>query len=773
MTSASRSLADAIRSFDAAELAALIRRRPDLAQPRPRDLTELIDRLSSRSSTLLALDRLNAWQLLVAQAIAAWEGGESPLDPGALATAMALPDHGDEVRAAIDDLRQWGLAWGEPAHLTQAARAAFGDYPGGLAPASVTPLAPQRIAQALTGVGEAGRAVLDRLVWGPPTGAVQRADRVVSVDDAETTMDRLLAWGLLRPITTDQVILPREVALYLRSGALVNTTNQAPVSAQVPAWHPKQNSAGASLPDELIDRAAIGSAQELLSHVVAVVDDIAVRTPRSLANGGIPKREMTGFARLVENPELSEFVVALASQAGLFVSRGGTLMPTVALDGFLDRDGFGRWLWLRDAWRQLSWWPEDVAPGERTPAPSRGGPARGAAEGRTRAASPLDHRRHDGAAGQESGRSAWMRQAAYEELQAEPRGTGIDAESLAARLAWRHPASVGIDWSRVSEQLMAELEWLGLLAFARTTVLIDAGPGSDPGFTPYGHHIVLQSDLTAVAPAPLDHETAAIVAVMANRESHGATATYRFTAASVERAMDRGWSGSDIRTWLVEHSSPVSGSDDPLPAALASLIDDGARRHGRVRVTTLSAVVQLADPATEASLLADANAEELGLVALAPGVIGASAEPAELIGFLRQRGLAPVAQSTQGVQITTPATRRAPAPSRPSQPPAVDADALASALLRRESAGLTPEQIVQALTAAYRADAWVGVDWADDNGATHSNTMRVLSMGSGVVNLVRRAAGRLRLPLTRIIAVDAPTGATESSETSADTSPTS
>ncbi|MCT3017151.1 hypothetical protein EFN04_11605, partial [Propionibacterium freudenreichii] len=53
----------------------------------------------------------------------------------------------------------------------------------------------------------------------------------------------------------------------------------------------------------------------------------------------------------------------------------------------------------------------------------------------------------------------------------------------------------------------------------------------------------------------------------------------------------------------------------------------------------------------------------------------------------------------------------------------------------------------------------VGVDWADDNGATHSHTMRVLSMGSGVVNLVRRAAGRLSLPVTRIIAVDIPASA--------------
>ncbi|MCT2989477.1 hypothetical protein EFN19_09240, partial [Propionibacterium freudenreichii] len=73
MSASSRSLADAIRAFDAQQLAVLLRARPDLTQPRPLDLSELIERLSARASTLRALDRLDAWHLLVAQAVAAWE----------------------------------------------------------------------------------------------------------------------------------------------------------------------------------------------------------------------------------------------------------------------------------------------------------------------------------------------------------------------------------------------------------------------------------------------------------------------------------------------------------------------------------------------------------------------------------------------------------------------------------------------------------------------------------------------------------------------------
>lgn len=177
-------------------------------------------------------------------------------------------------------------------------------------------------------------------------------------------MDLLLAWGLLRPIGPDQVLLPREVALRLRGGRLV----RQPVPTQVPAWQAPTSATGASLPASLVDRAAIGSAQELTSHVVAVLDDIAARTPRALATGGVPKREMGTFTRLVDDARLAEFVIGITRGAGLFTTRGGLLMPTTGLDDFLDLDAFARWLLVRDAWRSLTWWPADLDAAGRAPA---------------------------------------------------------------------------------------------------------------------------------------------------------------------------------------------------------------------------------------------------------------------------------------------------------------------------------------------------------------------------------------------------------------------
>ena len=747
-----RSLAATIRQFTSAELAHLLRSRPDLASPRPMDLSELIERATSRASTLRALRGLNAWQLAVARGLAAWENGDKPVEIPALAKALggqASPQH---VQTAINELCSIGLAWDQPVHLAQAARAAFGDHPHGLAAQSTTPLTDAEINEALELVGAEGRNVLDRLLWGPPTGAVQRADRAVNPSTAETTMDKLLATGLLRPIGPDQVILPREVALVLREGRFT----AQPTPATEPPWPSSISGAGASLPTDLITRAAIGSAQELISHVVTVLDDIAARTPRALASGKISKRDQAAFARLVGDDDIADFVVHLASQAGLFTIRGGAVLPTTAMDDFLDMDLFHRWGFLRHHWTGLEWWPESVRDAVPAEQASAGGADRLAA---------ADHHGDGGSPNlggpSHQGHPSTTRQAALEELAGSAPGTGVDAEALAARLSWRHPALAPEGSGAInSQQMIAELEWLGMLAFSRISELAAvADDAADPGFSSYGSHLVLQSDLTAVAPAPLDHTTAALLGVMAHRESHGATATYRFTEKSLVKALDAGWSAPEILDWLAAHNEQPNDAlaDAPLPDALVALVNDVARQHGKVRVMTVTAVVTFDDPGTQASVLADQRASDLGLIELAPGVIGAGVDPAELVAFLRARGLAPVAQGNQGIRITTPPGRRAPARVEPAAEARVDVDALSAALLRRESVGLSSEQVVQALTTAYRDDLWVEVDWADDNGAPHRHRMRVLSIASGIAHLVRHAAGRLSLPLSRIIAVELPT----------------
>ena len=51
-------------------------------------------------------------------------------------------------------------------------------------------------------------------------------------------------------------------------------------------------------------------------------------------------------------------------------------------------------------------------------------------------------------------------------------------------------------------------------------------------------HVLLQADLTAVAPGPLESQLARRLQLVADVESRGGATVYRFTPGSVRRALD-------------------------------------------------------------------------------------------------------------------------------------------------------------------------------------------------------------------------------------------
>ncbi|MBX4180171.1 helicase-associated domain-containing protein, partial [Streptomyces geysiriensis] len=169
-------------------------------------------------------------------------------------------------------------------------------------------------------------------------------------------------------------------------------------------------------------------------------------------------------------------------------------------------------------------------------------------------------------------------------------------------------------------------------------------------------HVLLQADLTAVAPGPLERELADVLGVLADVESKGGATVYRFTPGSVRRALDAGQSAADLHAFLARHSRT------PVPQPLTYLIDDVARRHGRLRVGAASAYVRCDDDATLDEILADKRAAGLGLRRLAPTVLAAQADPAALLEGLRAMGFAPAAESAAGDVLIAQRRRRAPLP---------------------------------------------------------------------------------------------------------------
>ena len=197
-------------------------------------------------------------------------------------------------------------------------------------------------------------------------------------------------------------------------------------------------------------------------------------------------------------------------------------------------------------------------------------------------------------------------------------------------------------------------------------------------------HVLVQADLTVVAPGPLDVDLAREMALVADVESAGAATVYRVTEATVRRALDAGRSAADL------HELFRSRSRTPVPQALTYLVDDVARRHGALRAGSAGAYLRCDDEALLAAVVADRKVDSLRLRRIAPTVVVARAGVERMLAVLREAGYAPVAESPEGaVVITRPDARRAagrPALPRAAEPPAVG-DAQLTELVRAVRAG--------------------------------------------------------------------------------------
>ncbi|MGW4380041.1 helicase-associated domain-containing protein [Kitasatospora sp. NPDC004531] len=723
-TGAPRTLAEELRGREDGAVAALLRARPDLLNPVPTDLTQLSARLSSRASVLRALERLDRFTLQTAEALAAApEGASDTAVRNLLAGPARVKPHAgaDPVdRAAVTaalpgalaGLREQALVWGPDSalRLVLAAREALAPSalnPGrtGLGPTfaeATVGMSPARLQQLLAGAGlpatpdpvtavaaltallgdrkrltalldqapPAAVGLLERLVWGPPTGTVPDAARQVTAAEAHSPVEWLLARGLLLPSSPTSVVLPRELALHLRGGRTHRTVEPAP-----PAVLPVVERDPAT-----VDRTAAGQAATAVRVLDELLEAWGLTPPPTLRAGGLGVRDLKRAAQLLESSESdAAFWLELAYTAGLLAPDGEideVWAPTPAYDQWRQQDTAERWTLLARAWLTAT----------------RVGRLTGTPDGKGRPRAAL---------GPELDRTLApsVRRATLARLAELPPGSAAGAEALLPVLRWHRPlrgGPTGADGRDLRDQLadwtLHEAELLGVTGrgalAAPARALLD-GADPTPVLAPLLpeplDHVILQPDLTAIAPGPLLTPLAQALALCADIESKGGATVYRFTPDSVRRALDAGRTAADLQTFLGRHSRT------PVPQPLAYLIDDVARRHGILRVGAASSYLRCDDPRLLGEVLADRRAAELRLRLLAPTVLAAQAPPDTLLTVLRAMGYAPAAESAEGdVVITRRDARRTPPRSAPTpvpDGPARPDDALLTAAVRAIRAG--------------------------------------------------------------------------------------
>ncbi|KOU68892.1 DNA-binding protein [Streptomyces sp. MMG1533] len=826
-----RSLAEALRARDDASLAALLRARPDLITPVPTDLTQLATRAGTRASVVRALERLDRFALQTAEALAV---AADPASYEELLGLMAGDEADPAVTAALPralgTLRMQALVWGadDRLRLVRTARELLAPAPQHPSPTGLGPtvqeatagMSPGRIQEIVTAAGlpsthdavsavtsltalftnrrrmgallggapEESREVLARLVWGPPYGQVTA--------DPAARLRWLLDRGLLLPTAPGTVVLPREVALHLRGGRAHRVAEPLPPTVEAAATHRPQ----------VVDETAAGQAYTALATVEELLKDWHEGGPAVMRAGGLSVRDLkrTAVALDVSEP-IAAFWVELAYAAGLLASDGEAderYAATPAHDEWLEQPAGLRWALLAQAWLTAT----------------RTSGLVGGRDAKERTLSALGP-------GLDRSAAPEVRHRVLTLLAGLPEGTSPSAESVLARLSWERPlrgAQRDDDLrARLARWSLSEAELLGVTGRGALSTqgraLLGApapkaaaeepvGPGdklpvhhhTPPVVEPLSpaeqatasaaaarllapllpeplDHVLLQADLTAVAPGPLQRPLADMLGVLADVESKGGATVYRFTPGSVRRALDAGRTASDLHAFLAEHSRT------PVPQPLTYLIDDVARRHGHLRVGAACAYVRCDDDALLNEIMADKRAAGLSLRRLAPTVLATQADPAALLDGLRAMGFAPAAESAEGDVLiarahahrTPPRTAPEPVPDGPPVPDAtllsaairaIRAGDLASTTPRKPTAATpvtggelprtSPAETLATMQAAVLTGETLWIGYVNAEGAASQRVIAPIRVEGGFVTAYDHTADEVRTyPLHRVTGV--------------------
>jgi hypothetical protein len=710
-------LAAWLRTRSDAQLGALLAARPDVARPAPSDVVSPASRVAVPVSVDRALDELDAATLQVLDVVLL-----SPTDGLAPEQLPGLlPEVSDEVlEAAVERLRERAVVWGEDVlHAPDPVRRAV-RYPAGLGrPAVELRLTvPADLRAVLAELPAEERAVLDRLAGERPVGHLPDAPG----NGATTPARRLLQRGLLARIDALNVELPREIGLLLRDGRPYGPPKvqpEPPVTTRDPAT---------------VDRQAAGAALESIGRIGELLGVLEEEPAGLLRSGGVGVRDQKRLARAlhVTEPEVG-WLLELAFVAGLLDVGGphrDEWLPTRGYDLWRDQELPDRWATLAAGWLGSVRLPSLV--GQRDVA------------GKAVNALSPDLVRHTAPA---------IRRAALTVLADYPRGSGPSPADLVELLRWRTPRRA--DRLAPVPDVLAEAERLGVLVGGVLSTAgrgllatgIDGAADGMRGLLPEPvDHVLAQPDLSLVAPGPIVAELADTLAVVADVESSGGATVFRVSEGSVRRALDAGWSATDL------HDFFTRASRTPVPQALDYLIDDVARQHGRLRVGAIECYVRSDDHALLSSVLSDRRTESAELRRLAPGVLVSGLGADEVLRVLRDAGYAPAGESPGGAVLTRPPARPRAAGRRQGAEPlavprALTGEELAATVREiragdaalsarrteavRQVPGVTTAGTLELLSRAVREGVPVWLGYVDAQGSGSQRVVQPVSLVGG------------------------------------------
>ena len=700
------SFADELRARSDSAIAELFQVRPDLLSPVPTDLSALSARANSTPSLMRALESLNKFQLEVLTSACILNEPFSKSELLSVSTSEA----GDELA------RLWAAALvykdGTKFRLPGNLRHLIGDEPAGLGPQSVKKID----FKALKDIPADSAAVLERLTWGPPRG------QVGNIKSPGKAIGWLVENNYLMVMDSKTVVLPREVGMHLRGGKVFK--DYLPSAKKFIGTKRKQSD---------VDRAAIANISNFLRWCEELAHNWSDEPPVALRSGGLGIRDLKRSAdHLGVDENCVAFVAEVLYLGGLIViDTDDQILPTNSFDIWMSRSLEERWSSLVGLWLETSRVSGLVGKiGEKNIAPL--GPE-------------LDR------AGIASMRKVTLN-ILTQNLELDP-----DIKTLQEIVAWQMPQRFNAEYI---EWTLREAEWLGLTGqgalseFGKAFLSGSENIGVESALPKPVDHILIQADNSAIAPGPLTVELANMIGTIADIESRGGASVYRFSESSIRRGLDHGQTGEQIKDFLKKTSKT------PVPQPLEYLINDVAKRHGRLRVGTAQSYLRCEDEGLVTQILHEKKLEAMRFRKLAPQVLVCDFEAGDVIATLREAGYLPAAENANGILISAPAIRRAksrPRPPRVISETSAPSEIVVKAAVRtlrtgdkasshkpREVPRTTANETLDLLHQYIEEQASLTIGYADTNGGVSNRLIDPISISLGTLIARDHATGEMQ-----------------------------
>ena len=451
----------------------------------------------------------------------------------------------------------------------------------------------------------------------------------------------------------------------------IHPVREAMADVTPPTWPLAQLTWTRVMDQVEVDEQAGGHAHSAIAQLRDLIEAWSSEPPGVLRSGGLAIRDFAAAIRLLNtDAPTAALSIELAHAAGLLADdqeERPTWTPTDAFDLWEEATAPTQWVSLAVAWLSMPRLPSLAT--ERTNV----------------LANELDRKAVIG-----------LRLAVLSLLGEAPVGALVDPASISAVLNDRQPRRAGQLREQAIRATLAEGLLLGMLVGGALSsparaLLTDAPKDREAraaaamtaAMPAEVDHVLIQADMTIIAPGPVAPGLGAALSRVADIESRGHATVYRISESSLQRALESGWDAAQIRGVLAEASTTG------LPQPLAYLIDDTARRHGAVRVGTASSYLRCDNEATISGILTDRRLRNLDLARIADTVIVSQAPSAELISGLRAAGYAPAAEAPDGtIVVRNPRQHRSASP-RHRKPAAsrTDPRTLVSAAIKGLRAG--------------------------------------------------------------------------------------